>query len=68
MNQTEKKLYYHIHPKNSNFMPLCDNDKALWLLSQEDKNILSALVTYIHCCFEKKIKDVTRLQIKNKNL
>ena len=40
-------------------MSLCDNDKALWLLSQEDNNILSALRTYINCCFEKRIKDVT---------
>ena len=54
-----KKLYDHIHPLNSNFMSLCKNDKALWLLSQEDNNILSALGIYINCCFEKRIKDVT---------
>ena len=40
-------------------MLLCDNDKTIWLLSQEDKNILSALGTYINYCFEKRIKDVT---------
>ena len=40
-------------------MSLCDNDKALCHLSQEDKNILLALGTYINCCFEKRIKDVT---------
>ena len=40
-----KKLYDHIHPINSNFMSLCENDKALWLLSQEDNDILSALST-----------------------
>ena len=45
MNQKEKKLYDHINPVNSNFMSLCENDKALWLLSQEDNNILSALST-----------------------
>ena len=59
MNQKGKKLYDHIHPLNSNFMSLCENDKALWLLSQEDNNILSALSIYINCCFEKRIKDVT---------
>ena len=61
MNQKEKKTIrsYTSRPINSNFMSLCENDKALWLLSQEDKNILSALVTYINCCFEKRIKDVT---------
>ena len=51
MNQTEKKLYDHIQSIN---MTLCINAKALWLLSQKDKNILSALGTYIDCCFEKK--------------
>ena len=58
MNQKEK-LYDHIQSTNSNFMSLCVNDKVLWLLSQEDKNILSALGTCINCCFEKRIKDVT---------
>ena len=48
-------------------MSFCVNDKALWLLSQEDKNILSALGTYINCCFEKRIKDVTITSTK-KNL
>ena len=43
-----QKLYDHIHPINSNFMSLCVNDTALWLLSQEDNNILSALGTYIN--------------------
>ena len=32
---------------------LLDN-KAKWLFSQEDKNILSALGSFIHYCFEKK--------------
>ena len=50
----KKKLNDHIHPINSYFMSLCANDKALWLLSREDGNILSALVTYINCCFEKR--------------
>ena len=60
ITRKKKKLYDHIHPINSNFMPLCENEKALGLLSQEDNNILSALCTYINFCFEKKrIKDVT---------
>ena len=40
-------------------MSFCDNDKALWLLFREEKNILSALGTYMKCSFEKRIKDVT---------
>ena len=47
-------------------MSFCNNYKALWLLSQEDKNILSALCTYINCCFEKRIKDVTITSNKDK--
>ena len=54
----KKELFDHIHPINSKFMSLCVNDKSIWLLSQEDNNILSALGTYINCCFEKRIKDV----------
>ena len=46
--ETERaKLYSQVHHKNNNFMSLCDNDKARWLLLQEDRDILSALGTYI---------------------
>ena len=38
-------------------MSLCDIDKARWLL-QKDENILFALGTYIHSCFEKRNKNV----------
>ena len=65
MNQKEKKVYDHIQSINSKFMSLCVNDKALPLLSQEDKNILSALGTHINCCFEKRLKDVTITSNKN---
>ena len=57
--EPERKKYDRIKSINSNFVSLCVNDKVLWLLSQEDKNILSALGTYINCCFEKRIKDNT---------
>ena len=50
------RLYSQVHHKNNNFMPLCDNDKARWLLFQEDRDILFALGTYIHSCFEKRNK------------
>ena len=32
------------------------SDKARWLLLQEDRDILFALGTYIHSCFEKRNK------------
>ena len=32
------------------------NDKARWILLQEDRDILFALGTYIHNCFEKRNK------------
>ena len=57
--EPERKTFDHIHIINSYYMSLCAHDKALWLLSQEDNNILSAVGTYINCCFEKRIKDVT---------
>ena len=41
---------------NNNFISLSDNDKARWLLLQEDRDILFALGTYIHSCFEKRNK------------
>ena len=50
------KLYNQIEYTNNNFMSLCDIDKARWLLIQEDENILFALGTYIHSCFEKRNK------------
>ena len=40
-------LYSQILFKNNNFIPLCDNDKATWLLLQEDEDILFALGTYL---------------------
>ena len=49
-------LYNQIQFKNNNFIPLCDNDKAIWLLLQEDEDILFAFGTYIHNCFEKRNK------------
>ena len=49
-------LYNQIQFKNNNFISLCDNDKAIWLLLQEDEDILFAFGTYIHNCFEKRNK------------
>ena len=46
----------------NNFMLLGVNDKAKWPLLQEDKNILFALGSLIHYCFEKKERN------KNVNL
>ena len=40
-------------------MSSCEKNKAQWLSSQEDSNILSALGIYINSCFEKRNKDVT---------
>lgn len=55
--ETERaKLYNQVHHKNNNFISLSDNDKARWLLLQEDRDILFALGTYIHNCFEKRNK------------
>ena len=57
--ETERaKLYNQVQHKNNNFMSLCINDKARWLLLQEDRDILFALGTYIHSCFEKRNKNV----------
>ena len=57
--ETERThLYLQIQRKNDNFMSLHDNDKARWLLLQEDIDILWALGTYIHSCFEKRNKNV----------
>ena len=43
-HQAEKnKLYDQIHHINNNLILLDDNDKAKWLLSQEDKKIF-----YLH--------------------
>ena len=39
-------------------MLLDDKDKAKWFLSQEDKNILFALGSFIHYCFEKRNKNM----------
>ena len=52
------KFYDQIYHIDNNFMLLDDNDKAKWLLSQEDKNILFALGSFIHYCFEKRNKNV----------
>ena len=55
--QPERNIFYdQIYHINNNFMLLDDNDKVMWLLSQEDKNILSALGSFIHYCFEKRNK------------
>ena len=57
--QTERnKFYDQIYHFNNNFMLSDDNDKAKWLLSQDDENILSALGSFIHYCFEKRNKNV----------
>ena len=52
--ETERaKLYSQVHHKNNYFILLSDNDKARWLLLQEDRDILFGLCTYIHSCFAK---------------
>ena len=59
--QAERNEFYNqIYHINNNFMLLGDNDKAKWLLPQEDtcKYILSALGSFIHYCFEKRNKNV----------
>ena len=57
--ETERTmLYSQINHLNNNFTSLSDNDKAKWLLLQEDPNIIVALGTYIHNCFEKRNKNV----------
>ena len=53
--ETERTvLYTQINQVSNNFNSLNDLDKAKWLLMQEDQNILVALGTYIHICFEKR--------------
>ena len=51
-------LYSQINHLNNNFTSLSDNDKAKWLLLQTDPNIIVALGTYIHSCFEKRNENV----------
>ena len=56
-------LYSQINHVSNNFNSLNYLDKAKWLLMQEDQNILVALGTYIHICFEKRKKNVKLISV-----
>ena len=46
--ETERaKLYSQVHHTNNNFMSLCDNGKARWLLLQEGRDILFAYIVVL---------------------
>ena len=50
------ELFNKIKIANGNFVFLNNIDKTRWLLLQENQEILLALGSYIHYCFEKKCK------------
>ena len=56
-------LYSQINHVSNNFNSLNYLDKAKWLLMKEDQNILVALGTYIHICFEKRKKNVKLISV-----
>ena len=51
-NNERVKLFEKIRNFNCNFVLLNDIDKAIWLLLQENLDILLALGSFIHNCFE----------------
>lgn len=53
-------LFNNISDTNPNFVLLNDNDKAIWLLLQEDPNILRSLATYIIACLDKRCKNLNK--------
>ena len=62
--ETERTvLYSQINHVSNNFNSLNDLDKAKWLLTQEDQNILVALGTYVHIGFEKRKKNMKLISV-----
>ena len=51
-NSERSKLFEKVRNFNCNFVLLNDIDKAIWLLLQEKLDILLALGSAIHNCFE----------------
>lgn len=47
-------LYKKIYNVNPNFISLDDNEKAHWLLIQENLEIISSLAFYVNACFKKR--------------
>ena len=50
-NSERAKLFEKVRDFNCNFVLLSDIDKAIWVLLQENLNILLALGSLIHNCF-----------------
>lgn len=48
------EFYKKVSDFNTNFALLNDDDKAMWLLLQENKDILSGLASFIVNCFDKR--------------
>ena len=58
-NSERVKLFEKVRDFNCNFVLLNDIDKAIWLLLQENLDILLALGSFIHNCFEIRNNKVT---------
>ena len=52
-NDERTELFNNIKNANGNFVFLNNIDKATWLLLQKNQELLLALGSYIHYCFEK---------------
>ena len=57
-NDERSELFSKINTASVNFKFLNITDKARWVLLQENREILQALGTYIHQCFDKRVKCV----------
>ena len=52
---TERESFMHfINSVNNNFSILSDRDKLIWLMNNEDKDVIKILSEYIYKCFKER--------------